>query len=321
MFDLAPAAARRDPSRLGSRLLPAPSDVDLRAAELQSARSPAGRAGARRRWRSPALCVPRPARPFAQDGLARPMRLHRRQRRAVDGLWPRPSTALCISANTPLHRPRLRRRISARRPSSRSPRRRWPSSTRWSPWPARLPFRASPKCSARHRLPGDHQHRLQRRRRPHRADQRPRTALHLEAQARKALQLRRRVRKQRPRLVLGNQQPRHPVLCLAAAGRRLQMRARGAARPAVHRLAVGRQRLARQPARGAHAGLPSVGPLPVHRRGRPRRERRGHPLVACRAIRCSTNAAASSASAASAPTSPSSAARSRRSAASPASIR
>jgi hypothetical protein len=58
--------------------------------------------------------------------------------------------------------------------------------------------------------------------------------------------LRRRVRKQRPRLVLGNQQPRHPVLRLAAARRRFPVRARSAARPPVHRPAVGRHQLRRR---------------------------------------------------------------------------
>ena len=54
-------------------------------------------------------------------------------------------------------------------------------------------------------------------------------------------QLRRRVREQRPGLVLGNRLARHPVLCLGAAGRGLPVRARGVARPPVHRPAVSRQ--------------------------------------------------------------------------------
>ena len=94
-------------------------------------------------------------------------------------------------------------------------------------------------------------------------------------------QLRRRVRKQRPRLVLGDQLPRHPFLRLAAARRRLPLRARGAARPPVHRPAVGRHGIARQlreerKTLGFHLSARFPFSDVIVRAG----ERRGHSLVA-----------------------------------------
>ena len=97
-------------------------------------------------------------------------------------------------------------------------------------------------------------------------------ARRVEAQGTQGAAVRRRVREQRPRLVLGNQQPRHLVLRLAAVADDFKCNPEELlGRQFTDLLSV--DRLARQPARGAHARLPSVGALPVQRRDRPRRQR------------------------------------------------
>ena len=65
-----------------------------------------------------------------------------------------------------------------------------------------------------------------------------------------------------------------------AARRGFPVRAGGAARPPVHRPAVGRQPLGRRHRGAQDARLPPVRALPLLRRGRPPGERAGRPLVA-----------------------------------------
>ena len=183
MFELAPASARRDPSRLGPCLFPASPVSIFAPLELQSARSPSRRLCARRhrlrrtlvsrklglspRTVSGGLC--------GYIGISGACGWPTASPSIAPWMQPIPDLSHWLSA--PASAPRRSYRFRHHRLRSSTP-------SFALPEPRRFDQSGGPR---RHRLPRDHQYCLQRRWRPDRLSN-ARARLRLEAQARKALQ-------------------------------------------------------------------------------------------------------------------------------------